>query len=66
MEHLAKVAAKGRYGQRDRTLVWLLFLHGLRSEELVRLKWDRHVHLDGRNPRFEYTGSSMATRPRTR
>jgi type 1 fimbriae regulatory protein FimE len=53
VEQLARAAAKsGRYAQRDRTLVRMLFLHGLRSIEATRLQWVRHVQLDGRNPRL--------------
>ncbi|HEV2703975.1 MAG TPA: tyrosine-type recombinase/integrase [Steroidobacteraceae bacterium] len=45
-------ATSGRYPQRDRTLVLLLFRHGLRSIEAINLRWS-HVHLDEKRLRVE-------------
>lgn len=44
---LLKAAGRsGRYGQRNRTLVTLMYRHGLRVSEAVSLRWDQ-VDLDG-------------------
>jgi type 1 fimbriae regulatory protein FimB/type 1 fimbriae regulatory protein FimE len=46
MELLLKAArSRGRYGQRDYTLLFLAYRHGFRVSELVRLQWGQ-VHLD--------------------
>jgi len=46
VEKLMDAAGKsGRWGQRDRTLVLLMFRHGLRSIEAASLRW-AHVQLD--------------------
>jgi site-specific recombinase XerD len=46
MDTLLKAARqRGRYGQRDYTLLYLTYRHGLRVSEVVRLQWG-HVHLD--------------------
>jgi integrase len=41
LNQLIKAARKGRYGQRDATLVLLMARHGLRVTEAVDLKWDQ-------------------------
>ena len=38
---LATASASGRYGQRDRTLILLMYRHGLRVGEAVALRWDQ-------------------------
>jgi type 1 fimbriae regulatory protein FimB/type 1 fimbriae regulatory protein FimE len=51
LNQLIKAARKGRYGQRDATLVLLMARHGLRVTEAVDLKWDQvdfakgHLHV---------------------
>jgi integrase len=47
IKQLLKAAkASGRYGQRDRTMVMLMYRHGLRVSEAVSLRWDQ-VDLEG-------------------
>ena len=63
---LISAARKGRYGQRDATLILLMARHGLRVSEAVDLEWDQidftraHLHvrrLKGRHrERSPYTG----------
>jgi integrase len=44
---LLKAAARsGRYGQRDKTLILLMYRHALRVSEAVSLRWDQ-VDLEG-------------------
>ena len=40
VEKLATAAGNGRYGHRDRTLLLLMYRHGLRVSEAVALRWD--------------------------
>ena len=42
---MAAAKTRSRYGQRDRTLILLMYRHGLRVGEVVRLRWEQ-VHLD--------------------
>src|SRR6516164_4441210 len=48
---LIKAARKGRYGQRDATLILIMARHGLRVTEAVDLRWDQvdfskgHLHV---------------------
>ena len=48
---LISAARKGRYGQRDATLILLMVRHGLRVSEAVDLEWDQidftraHIHI---------------------
>jgi type 1 fimbriae regulatory protein FimB/type 1 fimbriae regulatory protein FimE len=48
---LISAARKGRYGQRDATLILLMARHGLRVSEAVDLEWDQidftkaHLHV---------------------
>ena len=52
VEHLLDAAgAAGRYGARDRTLLLLMYRHGLRVSEAIGLRWDQvdlkagHLHV---------------------
>ena len=38
---LISAARKGRYGQRDATLILLMARHGLRVSEAIDLEWDQ-------------------------
>src|ERR1700676_4209273 len=40
MEALLDASVSGRYGQRDRTLVLLMYRHGLRVSEAINLRWE--------------------------
>ena len=42
---MAAAKTRSRYGQRDRTLILLMYRHGLRVGDVVRLRWEQ-VHLD--------------------
>src|SRR5688572_17516403 len=37
---LITAAGEGRYGQRDSTLLLLMYRHGLRVSEAISLRWD--------------------------
>jgi integrase len=41
VERLLKAAGNNRHGQRDAAMLLLAYRHGLRSAELVALKWDQ-------------------------
>ena len=51
LDKLIKAARKGRYGQRDATLILIMARHGLRVTEAVDLRWDQidfakgHLHV---------------------
>jgi site-specific recombinase XerD len=46
VEALMKAAkTRGRYGQRDKTLILLMYRHGLRVGEVTRLRWE-HIHFN--------------------
>jgi integrase len=51
LDRLIKAARKGRYGQRDATLILIMARHGLRVTEAVDLNWDQvdlskgHLHV---------------------
>ena len=51
LNRLINAARKGRYGQRDATLVLIMTRHGLRVTEAIDLKWDQvdfakgHLHV---------------------
>ena len=45
VEKLIEAARKGRWGLRDGTLLLMLFSHGLRLAEALRLRWS-HLDLD--------------------
>jgi type 1 fimbriae regulatory protein FimB/type 1 fimbriae regulatory protein FimE len=40
VERLIKAAGSNRHGHRDATMVLLAYRHGLRTLELIRLRWD--------------------------
>jgi type 1 fimbriae regulatory protein FimE len=46
MDRLLLAAESGRYGSRDRTLLLLMYRHGLRVSEGIALRWDQ-VDLKG-------------------
>src|SRR5712672_1874806 len=41
METLMDAAASGRYGHRDRTLLLVMYRHGLRVSEAIGLRWEQ-------------------------
>jgi type 1 fimbriae regulatory protein FimE len=41
METLLEAAGSGRYGQRDRTLLLVMYRHGLRVSETISLRWEQ-------------------------
>ena len=41
MEHLLVAAIEGRYGHRDRTLLLVMYRHGLRVSEAIGLRWEQ-------------------------
>jgi type 1 fimbriae regulatory protein FimB/type 1 fimbriae regulatory protein FimE len=41
MEKLMTAAMGGRYGQRDRTLLLIMYRHGLRVGEAINLRWEQ-------------------------
>jgi integrase len=41
LDKLIKAARKGRFGQRDATLILLMARHGLRVTEAIDLHWDQ-------------------------
>jgi len=41
METLLEAAGSGRYGQRDRTLLLVMYRHGLRVSEAISLRWEQ-------------------------
>src|ERR1700722_7677008 len=41
METLLESAASGRHGNRDRTLLLLMYRHWLRVSETISLRWDQ-------------------------
>jgi type 1 fimbriae regulatory protein FimE len=41
IEALMDASASGRYGQRDRTLLLLMYRHGLRVSEAISLRWEQ-------------------------
>jgi integrase len=51
LNQLIRAARKGRYGQRDATMILLMARHGLRVTEAVGLRWDQldltkgHLHV---------------------
>ena len=40
VEMLTRAAGDSRYGNRDRTLILMMYRHGLRVSEVVALRWD--------------------------
>src|SRR6266404_5614566 len=41
VETLLEAAGSGRYGQRDRTLLLVMYRHGLRVSETITLRWEQ-------------------------
>ena len=41
METLLDAAGSGRYGHRDRTLLLMMYRHGLRVTEAISLRWEQ-------------------------
>ena len=48
VDTLIKAAGKGRYGQRDATMILIAYRHGLRAIEICDLEWSQQVEF-GRN-----------------
>src|SRR3954469_19040502 len=70
VDQLCKTARKrGRYGQRDATMILVAFRHGLRVGELVALRWDQvdfataHLHVNrlkrGRESQHPLSGPEL-------
>jgi site-specific recombinase XerD len=45
VERLMTAARKNRWGHRDATMILVAYRHGLRSSELVDLRWDQVLHV---------------------
>ena len=41
IDKIRKAARQGRYGHRNDMLIFMMFRHGLRNSEVVRLKWEQ-------------------------
>ena len=57
VERLTKAAKGNRYGHRDATMILVAYRHGLRSNELVDLRWDQSTST---GPPWPSAGSSRA------
>ena len=53
VERLVKAAQRNRYGHRDATMALVAYRHGLRSSELVDLRWDQVDFRTGTMHAFE-------------
>jgi integrase len=42
IERLIAAAKSNRWGHRDAAMIFVAYRHGLRSSDLVDLRWDRH------------------------
>jgi integrase len=56
IEKLIAVAKRGRYGQRDATLILVAYQHGLRATEVADLEWSQVEW--GRSPALRQAGCS--------
>ena len=56
-------AARNRYGHRDATMVLVAYRHGLRSAELVTLRWDAVDFARGRVHVYRVKGGSESVHP---
>jgi type 1 fimbriae regulatory protein FimB/type 1 fimbriae regulatory protein FimE len=60
---LIATAARNRYGHRDATMVLVAYRHGLRTGELVTLRWDAIDFAHGRLHVRRLKGSSESVHP---
>ena len=60
---LIAAAARNRYGHRDATMVLVAYRHGLRSAELVTLRWDAVDFAHGRLHVRRLKGGSESVHP---
>jgi len=54
---------RGRYGQRDATMILIAYRHGLRVSELVALRWDQVDLAAGRLQVIRHKGSDDSVQP---
>jgi type 1 fimbriae regulatory protein FimB/type 1 fimbriae regulatory protein FimE len=65
IERLIKAAGNNRHGHRDSTMILLTFRHGLRTAEVIRLRWDA-IDFDRSTMHVSRVkGSADATHPLT-
>src|SRR6516162_5070747 len=60
---LISAAARNRYGHRDATMVLVAYRHGLRSAELVTLRWDAVDFAHGRVHVYRVKSGSESVHP---
>jgi integrase len=60
---LIAAAARNRYGHRDATMVLVAYRHGVRSAELVTLRWDAVDFAHGRVHVYRVKGGSESVHP---
>ena len=64
VEKLIEAAKGNRWGHRDATMILIAYRHGLRTSELVDLRWDQ-VNLSSANLDVRRKNDSPATHPLT-
>ena len=63
VNRLIAAAGKNRYGHRDATMVLVAYRHGLRSAELVTLRWDAVDFAHGRVHVYRVKSGSESVHP---